>query len=135
SGDTLLVNGLPGVQDRFFITPTAAGAGTVTKTMGAQPAVTFSGVEQLRVSGQDADNDLIGEAGTAGPDVFTATPGATVGAWDVTGQRTGNGGFDFTPLSFTGFRGFLVFPELASNGGGAGPDTLVVNGTEGDDTF
>src|SRR5205823_556964 len=42
TGDTLTINGIVGTADGFLVTPTAAGSGTISKTSGAQPTVTFS---------------------------------------------------------------------------------------------
>jgi Ca2+-binding RTX toxin-like protein len=126
AGDTLIVNGIPGTADVLGVTPTAAGGGTLT---GLPVGLTFAGIEGLTVIGQTADTDRINFEGTAGNDTFEFTPGATPDAGTVTGFQAG--GFAFTPVSFSGFRGVQGFEAL----GLAGTDTLIVDGTPADDIF
>ncbi len=133
AGDTLVVNGNAGFSNNLLVSPTGAGSGTVVDTAAGSPfvQVTFAGVEQLDVIGQSTDSDALRLNGTAGDDTYDITPGPSIDEGLATGFSTGPGGFNFVPVHYAGFRNFLTFPEPPT----AGNDTLIVNGTSGDDVF
>ena len=131
--DTLIVNGLPGVNDNFFANPTGQGSGTITKITGAQPTVTFTGMEHLNVVGQATESDTFHYTGTTGTDTHEYTPGSTTDSGTVTGFSFP--GFPFVPATFRGINGFTFLGSGESVGVAGGTDTLIVNGTEADDIF
>src|SRR4029079_6885129 len=82
------------------------------------------------------DGDSLRENSTNDADTFEVTYGVAPDQGIMTGFSTGDvtgNPFAFVPISFQGFRGFLVDP----NGGATATvnDTLIVNGTAADDTF
>ncbi len=144
ASDTLIVNGIAGTQDSFVVIPSAAGAGDIrdAKANAADlaPIVHFSGIEALKVVGQNADGDSLANQGTPGDDTFTVDPGADASSGSITGFSSG---FAFVPVSFAGITGYVaassgliqVLPNSLQSTGGGGNDTLVVDGTAADDSF
>jgi Bacterial Ig-like domain len=149
AGDTLVVNATPTVSpdppDALELTPSGAGAGTISHARGLNPPVTFTGMGHLRFVGQAAGGNVFGVGGTVGDDQFELTPGASPDSGSVTGaldenNATGLGPFALTPISFSGVSRTQTGPGLAAPGiffntanqlGGA--DSLVYNGTGGND--
>jgi hypothetical protein len=129
TGDTLIVNGLPGIGDNFFANPTGTGSGTVTKIGGSQPVVTFSGLEQLGFVGQATDSDTFHYTGTTGNDTHEYTPGSTPDAGTVTGFSSP--GFPFVPATFQGMNRFTFLGSAEGQGVAGGTDTVIINGTGG----
>ncbi len=145
--DTLVVNGTATVSDRFIVGPTAAGAGLIAdlSPLGTLQGVTigYNGMENISIVGQQADGDSLADVGTAGDDVFTVDFGDPFSG-KLSGYSIGGAGFTFTPISFSGIGGFVApasgmfnLTALAApaSGGGGGHDTVVINGTAGDDIF
>jgi hypothetical protein len=129
--DTLVVNGIAGVNDDIFVTPTGTGTGTITDSPAAAfvPVSIFS-IEHLSVVGQPADADGVRIVSTAGDDSYTFTPDATGNGGTITGTAN-SGAFNLTPVTVSGFTSFIV--PLSQTLGGT--DTLTINGTSGDDEF
>lgn len=134
--DRLNVGGTAGLADSLRHTPTAAGAGRVLNDATPTAPLSFSGLENLNLSVQDADDDVRVD-GTAGNDAIEFTPGNAAGAGLFSGLMDQNGGtgggpFAMTPTAFAG-----MDPSAADidvnffNPGGS--DALVFNGTAGDD--
>ena len=71
--DTLFVNGIAGSADDLIVTPTGAGAGSISDVVAAFVPVTFSGTELLSVIGQTADADGFRVLGTSGNDNYSFT--------------------------------------------------------------
>ncbi|HVX63658.1 MAG TPA: hypothetical protein VHC19_23755, partial [Pirellulales bacterium] len=131
ASDTLIVNGIAGVNDDLLATPTGAGSGTVSDAPAPTfVPVTFNTIEHLNLVGQTSDADGADISSTAGDDAYTYTPGGAGGSGIVTGTAN-SGAFDLVPVSLSGFRSFIT--PLAFNSGGI--DQLTINGTAADDTF
>src|SRR5262249_49487281 len=141
TGDTLIVNGIGGggaaTRDQLVVAPTGAGAGTITESGSAGGtaqvnfvSVTFSDIEHLSLVGQNAELAQVAQEGTGGDDTYEIIPGATPDAGTLTGFAPGAGGFTFVPITYQGFLGLVVAPF---DGGGA--DTIIVDGTGGNDSF
>jgi len=131
--DTLIVNNVPGAQDKVVLEPTAAGAGNLVYT--AAPSVAFVGVEHLTLVGQLAEQDTFGIDGTAGNDTWTyAITSADAGT--VTGLMNagGIGSFPLVPVTFSNMSPTTA-REFNNGTQPGGTDVLVVRGTSGDDTF
>ena len=131
--DTLVYSGRTGTADYRSVDYTGTGSGTITGTLGVTP-VTFNGTEQLTMVGQTADGDRIHQFQTAGDDTFEFTPGATPDAGAVTGFVRGALNFNFVPVQFSGF-GSTFNSINDSVGASVGNDTVIVNGTNADDTI
>jgi hypothetical protein len=136
ASDTLVVNGTAG-EDAIGYAPDAATTGsggvTVVPVIGpALPAVSFTGIENLAINGQGG-NDNLTVATINGSDSVTLTPGAAVDSGGITITRTAGAPSSATPLSFSnlGSTGSLTI----ANNLGSTLDTLVYNGTTGNDTF
>jgi len=144
ASDTLTVNGIPGTNDHFVVVPTAAGNGQVfdDDSTGAAlaPTVSFSGIEKMNVVGQAVDADSLAE-GTPGEDNLTVDPGSDAFSGTITGYQFS--GFNFVPISYSGIGGYiapgagLVNPTNNQSVSAAvgGDDTVIIDGTSGDDTF
>jgi hypothetical protein len=147
--DTLIANGIASTSDRFTLFPVAVGAGDIhdfnSAGTGIAPVIHFAGIEAVSVVGQKADADTFTQSGTSGDDTFTVDPGTEASAGTVTGSASG---FDFTPVAYFGISGFIgvgstIVENTAGNFVAVGPgpagvgghDTVVVDGTDADDTF
>jgi hypothetical protein len=141
ASDTLIVNGIAGggaaTRDQLVVSPTGTGAGHIAESTSAGGTaqadfvpVTFSNLEHLTLVGQNAELDRVASEGTGGNDTFEISPGATPDSGTITGFSNGAGGFTFVPITYQGFLGLVVTPF---DGGGA--DTVIVDGTGGNDSF
>jgi Ca2+-binding RTX toxin-like protein len=133
--DTLIANGLSGVNDNFFVNPTGAGSGTITKIGGPQPPITFSGMEHLNVVGQASDADTFQYTGTVNTDTFEYTPGSTPDSGTVTGFSATGTVFPFVPATFAGMNRHVFVGSGGGQGAAGGLDTVVVNGSDANDIF
>ncbi|MBW8883489.1 MAG: hypothetical protein JF612_01660, partial [Planctomycetia bacterium] len=128
--DTLIVNGTSGVNAIGYNPSNTIGSGSVT--VNAAPAVIFNTIESVVINGAGGDDNLTYTSPNAGSGL-TFTPGATVNSGRVDGRAPGGGSnVAYTPMSYinVGRNGTLTFAN--SNGQF---DTLIYNGTSGDDVF
>ena len=123
AGDNLTVNGTTGA-DTVTIAPTTANNATITE---AGLMITATGMGQIAYYGQGG-NDSLTVASPAATTV-TLTPGAAVDSGTVQMGTAAT----LVPLSYSnlGTAGTLT----VTNTGGTRVDTLVYNGTAGDDAF
>ncbi len=123
ANDTLTVNGTTGANT-VTIAPTTANNATIT---GAGPMITATGMGQIAYNGQGG-NDALTVTSPAATTV-TLTPGAAVDSGTVQMGTAAT----LVPLSYSnlGTTGTLT----VANTGGTRVDTLVYNGTAGDDVF
>jgi hypothetical protein len=151
AGDTLVVNAVPTQSpdslDTLEVTPTGAGAGTISHANGLNPTVSFSGMGHVRLVGQATGGTVFGVDGTIGNDQFEYAPGATPDAGVVLGtmdqnNATGAGPFPLVPITFSGMSQTLAGPGLPAPGiffdtanQVGGRDTLVYDGTSGNDSI
>ncbi|MFM7058814.1 MAG: beta strand repeat-containing protein, partial [Planctomycetota bacterium] len=126
--DSLLVNGRGGVFDNLVVTPGGTGSGSVTALTPGFVPVLFNSTEELQVVDRVTDNEQLNFFATAGTDTFTWSPGSSADSGRMLGQATGGPAFAFVPVTWAGITGAIVA------GTGVG-DTLVMNGTAGDDLF
>src|SRR5262249_17648261 len=110
--------------DAVTIAPTTASNATIT---GAGPNITATGMGQIAYNGQGG-NDALTVTSPAATTV-TLTPGAAVDSGTVQMGTTAT----LVPLSYSnlGTTGTLT----VANTGGTRVDTLVYNGTPGNDVF
>lgn len=138
--DTFVLAGVAGSLDDLRYTPTAAGAGTLINDSEPLPNATFSGIEQLSLTVQQADGDSVRVDGTPGNDTIeffhglAASNGTFSGTLDQN-NATGNGPFTMTPMTFFGVSPVAndIDINFFSNPGGI--DSLIYNGTSSDDTI
>ncbi len=138
AGDTVSFTGLAGFNDDVEVSPSGAGSGQITDIGTALPTVTFTGLGGVSVIGQTADSDGIRYVGTTSSDTFTWTPGVTPDAGTITGSTngdSGSGAYVFTPLSYSGITSFVQPGSGFGNGPTGGTDTIIVDGTSGNDAF
>ncbi|MFM8475698.1 MAG: beta strand repeat-containing protein, partial [Planctomycetaceae bacterium] len=126
--DSLLVNGRSGVFDNILVTPTGTGSGSVTAITAGFVPVLFNSTEELRIVDAITDSEQLNFIATAAADTFTWHPGTSADAGRMLGQAVGGPAFAFVPVTWAGITGAIV----AGTGTG---DTLVINGTSGDDLF
>ncbi len=123
--DSLLVNGTAG-DDALVVTATAVTRGAET--------VTYSGIEALTVNGGDG-NDTLTINGTGAPTTLLGGNGDDAFVVNATGvpplTLDGQEGSDSYTVNF----GSLVGPVTIADTGTVGIDTLLVNGTAGDDVI
>jgi len=140
ASDTLIVNGLANIADGFvFKTGATPDAGSVTN-LGLQPSVTYTGVEHLKINGQNSNT---GTADTLQLDTFgtdgniVLTPGSTFDSGHVD-VRDANFFLvnKATPLDFSGLGtgGSIKLLEAPIEGNGRF-DNLIYNGTALSDIF
>ena len=123
SGSDRLVVETPGAgAETSIYTPSAADAGTLDLTT-LSSLISMVQIEELLYDGE-ADNDGLTVVGTGGADSITHTPGST----DQAGTFRVNG---LLPISYEN----LGAGGALSADGGAGSDTLIYLGTNGNDTF
>jgi hypothetical protein len=126
--DSLLVNGRAGVFDNLLVTPAGTGSGSLSAITPGFVPVLFSGTEELQIADRIADNEQLNFAATAATDTFTWTPGTSGDSGSMQGQAVGGPAFAFVPVTWSGIAGAIVAATTAG-------DTLIVNGTAGDDLF
>ena len=123
AGDNLTVNGTTGA-DTVTIAPTTANNATIT---GAGLIITATGMGQIAYNGQGGNDSLTVTSPAA--TTVTLTPGAAVDSGTVQMGTAAT----LVPLSYSnlGTTGTLT----VANTGGTRVDTLVYNGTAGNDAF
>ena len=126
--DSLLVNGRSGVFDNILVTPTGTGSGSVTAVTAGFVPVLFNSTEDLRIVDAITDTEQLNFVATAGTDTFTWSPGSSTDAGRMLGQAVGGPAFAFVPVTWVGISGAIVARTGAA-------DTLLINGTAGDDLF
>lgn len=126
--DALLVHGRAGIFDNLYVTPTGTGSGSFTAITPGLVPVFYSGTEHLHVVDQISDREQLNFSGTPGADTFNWSSGTNADTGSLTGQSIGGPDFGFVPVSWSGIAGAIVVNTAAR-------DTLVVNGTSGDDLF
>jgi hypothetical protein len=142
ASDTLTVNGVAGAADDLIVTPTGTGAGSIAEGTHAGASatasfvpVTFSKTEKLNLVGQTEDGDGFEETDSGANATFEIAPGASPYSGSVTGflasGQAGHPAFTFVPITYAGFQGFGILPSSPATG----TDTVLVDGTSGDDTF
>ena len=135
ASDELIVNAVPGTFDPMVVLPSDQGAGTVDRSSyGVSVDVAYTGVEDLTLVGQLADEDAFGVDGTTEDDVFQYFGGATADTGLVLGTMSVGTATEFT-LPTIRFRGMLQAPGIVFNvfGNQGGSDTFVFTGTDQDD--
>jgi len=139
ASDTLIVNSVPGVLDNLRHNPTSVGAGNVVNDDVAQPTVSFTGIEHLKLVVQQSDGDGVRIEGTAGNDRFLFTPTARSDSGVFTGTMDTNNATGFGPFALTETTYYNVNP--AANDVDlnfftqAGTDTLIFDGTAANDAI
>ena len=97
--------------------------------------VTFSKTENLNLVGQTEDGDGFEETDSGANATFEIPPGSNPYSGSVTGflaaGQAGHPPFSFVPITYAGFQGFGILPSSPATG----TDTVLVDGTSGDDTF
>ena len=139
ASDKLILHGIAGVQERFRVSPTTHGNGTIDDSAVLNAVdVAYTGIEQLVLVHQMIDGDGTDIAGTAGDDRFefyhglTADAATVVAALDVTSAV--GGGFALPTIGLLGLN--PLGPGVGFNSlGGGGNDSVVVHGTASDDVF
>ncbi len=142
ASDTLTVNGVAGALDDLIVTPTGTGAGSIAEGTHAGASatssfvpVTFSKTENLNLVGQTEDGDGFEETDSGANATFEIAPGSTPYSGSVTGflaaGQAGHPLFTFVPITYAGFPGFGILPSSPATG----TDTVLVDGTSGDDSF
>ncbi|NLX97024.1 MAG: hypothetical protein GXY83_12690, partial [Rhodopirellula sp.] len=137
ASDTLIVNSRVGIQEFLLIVPTGTGAGRIQDQGFTTDGIdaSYTGIEHLKVVGQEADGDSLGTTNTDDRDVNIVTPAATPDAGRMTGYSTGNVSgvpFAYVPVEYSGFINYVTgFSNVFV--AGAEPDLLIVEGTNADD--
>jgi hypothetical protein len=142
ASDTLTVNGVAGALDDLIVTPTGTGAGSIAEGTHADASatasfvpVTFSKTENLNLVGQTEDGDGFEETDSGANATFEIAPGTSPYSGSITGflaaGQAGHPLFTFVPITYVGFQGFGILPSAPATG----IDTVLVDGTSGDDTF
>ncbi|MEY3457521.1 MAG: hypothetical protein RL215_678, partial [Planctomycetota bacterium] len=126
--DSLLVHGRAGIFDNLAVTPFATGSGVFTAATPGLVPVLYLGTEHLHVVDQASDREQLNFNGTQAADTFTWSPGVTADAGSLTGQAIGGPDFAFVPVTWSGITGAIVAATSVR-------DTLVLDGTSGDDLF
>jgi len=122
ASDTLVVETPGAVAETVVYTPSASDGGTLNLS-SLTSLVTVTQIEELRYDGE-ADNDTLTVVGTTGDDTIVHTPGA--------GNQEGT--FRVNDLLALSYQNLGAGASLTADGDG-GADTLVVNGTEANDSF
>ncbi len=131
AGDTLISSGSSAGGNVLQVQPTGQGAGIIRNFGPTQPNVTFSGFGGLQIVGGGTGNTLF-YSGTASSDTIEVTPGATPTSGSLSGS---NGGYSLIPVSFSGIDTQLVPGSASGTGVSGGSDTIILNGTSGNDVF
>lgn len=134
ASDTLIVNGVPLHNDALQVQPQGTGKGMIIDNTAAFPEVNFLAIEHLKMVGQSSieDDALLENLGPSN-NTLVYTPGLSPDSGTITGFTNGDiDNFAFVPITFSGFLGFIVAPNVVP---APGTHTLIVNGTAGDDTF
>ena len=126
--DSLVVHGLAGVFDNLVVAPASTGSGAFFAINPGLVPVRYSGTEHLHVVDLATDREQLNFNDTPGIDTFTWSPGVTADSGLLSGQAIGGPDFNFVPVTWSGITGGIVASTAAR-------DTLVVNGTSGDDVF
>ena len=140
-GTTLVDTGVSGVADNFVVTPQSQGKGTIADSTTTAVPVSYVSVAALQIVGQSAEADVLDVEGTAGSDIFIFTPGVTGDTGTITGTMDENvvpqATFALPTIGFSGISapssGKVEFQAGAA--GYLGIDTLVYNGTPGNDAI
>ena len=131
ASDTLIVNSRVGIQEFLLIVPTGTGAGRIQDQGFTTDGIdaSYTGIEHLKVVGQEADGDSLGTTNTDDRDVNIVTPAATPDAGRMTGYSTGNVSgvpFAYVPVEYSGFINYVTgFSNVFV--AGAEPDLLIVD--------
>ena len=136
------------MADGHILVPTAQGAGTILSVGGAQPAVGYTGIEDLDLVMQAADGDTVSVRGTANTDTFEVTPGNRPDTGRVAGTfNVGAAAFTLPNITYSGSTAATpaaggipaAVGGIGINTGPAatqgGTDTVVYNGTSENDIF
>ena len=138
--DTLVTNSQTSNGDTMCLTPTGSGAGNVAYvaadgTETNLPTTTYTGLENVTLTGQAGEGDMFAIDGTTGNDTFTVNEGGSAGAGTVAATLNG-GAYSLPAVTFTNMSATvenLINGATLTNGGGV--DTLTFNGTTSADTI
>jgi Ca2+-binding RTX toxin-like protein len=129
ANDTLVVQGRLGANDSLRLAPSATGSGTLN---GSAIPLAFSGIENLQLQLQAADQDSFTVDGTVGDDIYRVQSGPERGQFHISGLM--NQGL--TPFALPSIavrqNSNTVVGTYNFNGAG-GSDTFILTTTGSDD--
>ncbi|MGE0755391.1 MAG: beta strand repeat-containing protein, partial [Pirellulaceae bacterium] len=132
ASDKLVIQGAAGSTDQMRLAPTGAGAGSISRPLGA--TTVFTGIEHVAVVLQNDTNDNFTVDGTAGDDHYYITSGLQKGETHIRGTMNQPGGtFELPQIDVTG-NSLSVLGTYNFNGAG-GTDRLTLTGTDRNDQF
>ena len=138
--DTLVTQSQTSNGDVMNVTPTGSGAGNVAYiaadgTDNSLPIVTYSGVENITLTGQAGEGDTFTVDGSTGNDVFTVNEGAATGGGTISATLN-DAAYSLPAITFSNMSATvenLINSSTLTNGGGI--DTLTFNCTSSADTI